>query len=170
MKSAVAITLWCVLSAAMVGAMERVVAVNNNNEPVTTLSTDTLSAVQKAVLAADDSWARAYQSCDVALMDKVLHPDLMYIHGNARVDTKQVAMKLFATCANEKTTIEPLRVVIISPDTAIIEAAMTLRQKGLKDTVDSLFTRVYVRQNGDWRMIAHQTTRNPGLDATGKPK
>lgn len=169
MKIAIAVTLSCALNAATTAAAERVVAVNSNNDPVTTISRDGLSPTQKAILAADEAWARAYQSCDLKLMDSVLHPDLMFIHAHARVDNKQSAMKQFATCSNEETIVEPLRVVVLSPNTGVIEAAMTIRAKGLAGSVQSLFTRVYVRDGSGWRLIAHQTTRNPGVDAAGKP-
>jgi ketosteroid isomerase-like protein len=157
------------LGASAARAAQRMVAVNSNNVPVSTISPDTLTAAQKEIVAADAAWGRAYQTCDMKLMDAVLHDDLIYIHAHARVDTKPVVMKMFGTCANQETTIEPLRVVVLGPDTGIIEAAMKLQQKGLSTPVQSLFTRVYVRQGGTWRLIAHQTTSNPGVDAEGKP-
>lgn len=150
-------------------AAAQVIAVRSNNEPVSVLSTDKLSAAEKEVLAADADWARAYQSCDMKLMDKVLHDNIMYIHAHARVDDKPVLMKSFGGCANEETTIQPMRVVVPNRDTGIVEAAMKLRQKGSTALVQSLYTRVYVRDGGVWRLIAHQTTRDPGVDAAGKP-
>ena len=163
------VTLLCSLSLATVAAAGQVVAVSSNNDPVMTLSTGSLSPAEKEVVAADASWARAHQSCDMELMDQVLHDDLMFIHAHARVDTKPLVMTQFGRCSNEETIISPLRVVAISPDTAVIEAGMRLRQKGQTEVYQSLYTRVYVQEGGDWRMIAHQTTRNPGVDADGKP-
>ena len=169
MRIVAIVTLVFALSLAAVAAAGQVVAVRSNNDPVMPVSTSTLSPAEKEVLAADASWARAYQSCDMKLMDKVLHEDLMFIHAHARVDTKPIVMKQFAGCTNEETIIDPLRVVVISPDTAVVEAGMKLRQKGRTNLIQSLYTRVYVRTGGDWRMIANQTTRNPGVDAAGKP-
>ena len=170
MRIVAIVSLVCALSLATVSAAGQVVAVSSNGDLVTTLSTSELSPAETEVLAADASWARAYQSCDMKLMDKVLHEDLMFIHAHARVDTKSVVMKQFGSCANEETTIDPLRVVVISPNVGVVEAGMKLRQKGRADITQSIYTRVYVREaGGDWRLIAHQTTRNPGVDADGKP-
>ena len=67
---------------------------------------------EQEVLAADAEWARAYRACDMTLMDKVMHDNIMYIHAHARVDTKPLLMKQFSTCANEETIINPLRVLV----------------------------------------------------------
>ena len=169
MKIVAIVTVVCGLSIATVAAGGQVIAVRSNNDPVSVLSTDKLSAAEKEVLAADAEWAQAYHACDMKLMDKVLHDNVLFIHAHARVDTKQLLMKQFGACGNEETIISPLRVVVISPDTAVVEAGMKLRQKGQAEAIQSLYTRVYVREVGVWRMIANQTTRNPGVDAAGKP-
>lgn len=163
------VALVCMLGLAPVWAAGQVIAVRSNNDPVSVLSPESLSAAQKEVLAADANWARAYQTCDMVLMDAVLHDDILFIHAHARVDTKPLLMKQFGTCANEETIIQPLRVVVIGADTAVLEAGMRLRQKGQTEFIQSLITRVYARQGGSWRLIAHQTTRNPGVDASGQP-
>ena len=171
MKTVTMLGLVCAFSLASVAAAGQAVAINSANGPVMLLSTGTLSAAEKAVLAADASWAQAYQSCDMKLMDKVVHDDILFIHGHARVDTKPVVMKeTFSACRNETTIAEPIRVLVLNPDTAVVEGNLKLRNKGRTDLVQLLYTRVYVREGSDWRMIAHQTTMNPGLDAAGKPR
>ena len=133
-----------------VSAAGQAVAVSSNNDPVMTLSISDLSPAEKEVIAADASWAQAHQSCDMELMDQVLHDDPMFIHAHARVDTKLLVMKQFGRCSNEETIISPLRVVAISPNTAVVEAGMRLRQKRQTEAYQSLYTRVYVREGGDW--------------------
>ena len=63
-----------------VSAAGQAVAVSSNNDPVMTLSISDLSPAEKEVIAADASWAQAHQSCDMELMDQVLHDDPMFIH------------------------------------------------------------------------------------------
>lgn len=152
-------------------AAGQVVAVTSNDDPVQVMSPEklaALSAAEKEVVARDADWARAYRTCDSALMDSILHENIMFIHAHARVDTKPILMKSFAcTKPRELAVIQPLRVLMTSADTAVLEGAMTLGSAA--QPITSLITRVYVREGGAWRLIAHQTTRNPGVDASGKP-
>jgi ketosteroid isomerase-like protein len=152
-------------------AAGQVVAVTSNNDPVSVMSAGQLAAlspIEKEVVAVDAAWATAYRTCDAKLMDSILHDDIMFIHAHARVDTKPILMKAFAcTAPRDQAFIQPLRVVMTNPDTAVLEGAMTLGS--LAQPITSLITRVYVRQRGAWRLIAHQTTRNPGVAPDGKP-
>lgn len=153
------------------GAAAQVVAVTSNNDPVAVLSAEKLAALspaEKEVVATDADWATAYRTCDSKLMDRILHENIMFIHAHARVDTKPILMKSFAcTKPREQAMIQPLRVVMTSPETAVLEGAMTLGSPA--QPITSLITRVYVREGGFWRLIAHQTTRNPGVGPDGKP-
>ena len=157
------------LSLAPVVAAAQAIAINTEKGHVMALSTAKLSATEKAVLAADASWAQAYQSCDMTLMDKVLHDDIMFIHAHARVDTKQIVMKEFRACTNEQTITEPLRVLVTGRETGVVEARMKTRGKGRQDWIQFLYTRVYVRLGSDWRMIAHQTTFQAADATPGEP-
>ena len=145
------------------------VAVDSANRPVLPLQTGALSAVEKAVLAADASWGTAYQTCDLKIMGNLLHDDLLFIHLHARVDQKPAMMKEFSGCPNESTLTEPIRVRMLTAETAVVEGNLKLRSKGSKNLLQILYTRVYTRADGGWKMIAHQSTMNPGLDAAGKP-
>jgi ketosteroid isomerase-like protein len=170
MRTAAFAAVVCVLSCAGVAAGQ-VVAVTSNNEPVSVLSQAQLAAlspIEKEVVAADADWAKAYRTCDAKLMDSILHDNIMFIHAHARVDTKPILMKAFAcTTPRDQAFIEPLRVVMTSAETAVLEGAMTLGSPA--QPITSLITRVYVRQGGAWRLIAHQTTRNSGVGPDGKP-
>lgn len=154
-------------------AAAQVVAVTSLGATVSLMTADEigkLSPLAKEIYAADQKWADAYRSCDMTLMDQVLHDDIVFIHAHARVDTKAVLMKTFACGgkgAERPTLVQPIRVIAVTPDTGVVEAAMQLGQPS--GPIKSLITRIYVRQNGNWRLIAHQTTRNPGVDENGKP-
>jgi ketosteroid isomerase-like protein len=148
------------------------VAVRSNNELVSVMTAAQLAALSpalKEVVAANTAWADAYRTCDEKTMDRVMHENILFIHGHARVDTKPILMKNFAcTTPREQAVIQPLRVVMIAPDTAVLQGAMTLGSP--VQPITSLITRVFVREGGAWKIIAHQTTRNPGVDADGKPR
>jgi ketosteroid isomerase-like protein len=158
MRIGIMVSLLAWLSLASGAAAQQGVAINTERGQVMALSTSELSTMEQSVLAADARWAQAYQSCDMELMNKVLRDDVMFIHAHARVDTKQIVMKEFRLCTNEETVIEPIRVVVMSPDSALIEARMKARNKGQQKWIQFLYTRVYVRNGSDWRMLAHQTT------------
>src|SRR5579864_7482223 len=161
-----------VYASSLVPAAGQVIAVNSIGGTVSLLSAEEiskLSPVATEVLAADAKWADAYRTCDMKLMDSVLHDDLIFIHGHARVDSKQILMKVFGACngGTRPTLTQPIRVVVVGPDAAVVEAAMTLGPP--THPIKSFYTRVYVRQGGNWRLIANQTTRRNGTDADGRP-
>ena len=161
-------------AAGQVPAPGQGIAVNSAGGLVSLMTADEiskLSPLAKEIYAADQKWADAYRTCDMKLMDQVLHDDIMFIHAHARVDTKPILMKAFACGANRSgdrpTLTHPIRVISVTPDTGVVEAAMQVGSA--TNPVRSLYTRTYVRQNGMWQLIAHQTTRNPGVDENGKP-
>jgi ketosteroid isomerase-like protein len=158
MRIVTGVSLVGALSLFPVAVSAQAIAINSEKGQVMPLETAKLSAAENAVLAADASWAKAYQTCDMKLMENLLRDDVVFIHAHARVDTKPIIMKEFRQCTNEETIIEPIRVVVTSPDSALVEARMKNRYKGQQNWIVFLYTRVYVRSGGNWQMVAHQTT------------
>src|SRR5262245_13318206 len=124
MRIVTGVSLIGALSLCPIAASAQAIAINSEKGQVMPLSTAKLSAAENAVLAADASWAKAYQTCDMTLMDNLLRDDVLFIHAHARVDTKQIIMKEFRQCTNEQTIIEPIRVVVMTADSAFVEARM----------------------------------------------
>ncbi len=150
----------------------QVVAVRSNNDPVSVMTAEQLAAlspVEKEIVAANTAWADAYRTCDSKTMDRVMHDNILFVHGHARVDTKAILMQNFAcTKPRVQAFIQPIRVVMTGQDTAVLQGAMTLGSPAMP--IMSLITRVFIREGGAWRIIAHQTTRNFGVDENGKAK
>ena len=46
-------------------------------------------------------------------------------------------------------------------DTAVLLGAMQGKTKSGGFTFDLLYTRVYIKQNGAWRLVSHQSTDAP---------
>ena len=101
---------------------------------------------------------------DIAVVDKLLAPELVYTHGDGRVIDKAAFIADLKTGDFQYTSIEPgdLKVQIFG-DTAVVTggAGMKVVNKGAPAQIRIRYTNVQVRRNGGWQMVAWQATRLP---------
>jgi uncharacterized protein (TIGR02246 family) len=123
------------------------------------------SKTEQQVLKADDDWARATVKGDAAVLEAVLHEDLIYIHSNGEADTRAQYIDNLKTGKRKYLTLdlEPARVRIFGDSAVITRSAkvQTSMQGKAADPVHLAFLHSYVREKGRWRMVAHQSTRLP---------
>jgi ketosteroid isomerase-like protein len=113
------------------------------------------------IAALDKRWGEAYVACDTKAWEALLADDLVFVHNNGAIDDKAKQMASIAACAIESLNARTLKIRLYGADTAIVLGAMTGKAKGRNFTFDLLYTRVYVRQNGAWRLVTHQSTDAP---------
>src|SRR5262245_48960364 len=111
------------------------------------------------ILAADNAWARAFAACDTAGMEKLLGDDLLFIYYDAKTDTKPKFMASFARCYNERARSEE-QTVRVYGDTGVVTGVLRYKNKTTPENA-LVYTRVFVRRGGAWRLVSHQSTDVP---------
>jgi len=123
-------------------------------------------AIQKEIRALEDRWNDARARADVAALDRLLADGWTVVHGDGTMNTKAEYLADLQSGARKFDGGVVVRdfTVRVYGDTAI--AAGTSESKvtinGRPQGGSLRFTRVYVRREGRWIMIAtHATRRDP---------
>ena len=98
---------------------------------------------------------------DLAELDRLLADDLTYIHSSGYIETKKQSLATIASKVLRYKTIQSSDVQVkIFGDTAVMtgSVAMSVIARGKDLELKNLFTAVYVRQGGEWRLTAWQST------------
>ena len=120
------------------------------------------SGAEQAVRQAEDRRIKAMIDDDFVTLDAVLADDLTYGHSNGVVDTKAAYMETLRSGKTKYQTIERLpSVVRVYGETAIVTGTATLGLRGQAAPFTLRYTLVYVMRDGQWRMVAWQSTRLP---------
>jgi ketosteroid isomerase-like protein len=118
-------------------------------------------ASSDAIAAIDKGWGEAYVKCDAAAWDTLLGDDLVFIHNSGSIDDKAKQMASIKQCAIESLDSSVTKVRLYGADTAVVLGHMQGKVKGRDFRFDLLYTRVYIRQKGAWRLVSHQSTDAP---------
>ena len=138
--------------------------------------------VVQDVLAVDAARSAALLAADRAALDATLASELRYVHGNGLTQDRASYLDAAVGGAMTYTAITPLerQVRMLSPQAALLHyeiladgdspsvpdlnnvvgVAVLLDGKPLQ--LDVLYTAVYVRQDGVWKLTAWQSTPAPG--------
>jgi len=116
------------------------------------------------IRAAEKAWASAVVQRDFAALDQVFTPDLIYAHSTGNIETKAKYLDRLRSGKQRYDTLvhENLRVVVYG-DAAV--AHSIARVTGTNDNGPFndhlMMIHLWVRQAGQWRLAAHQTTKIP---------
>jgi len=119
--------------------------------------TDT-GKLEKEVLEVDTQRADAYVNGDVATLERILADDVSYVHPTGKIETKAEVIAGFKAQDRKYKSIKRDDVVVrIYGNTAIVTGRNTIsaEYQGKNYDVQNRFTRVYVKQAGKWRLVAH---------------
>ncbi|HSW17604.1 MAG TPA: nuclear transport factor 2 family protein [Ramlibacter sp.] len=114
-----------------------------------------------AVIARDDERIRATLATDMAALQALYAPDLVYVHASGVKDTRE---SLLANLAAQKTPYRDLRrndgQVRIYGDVAVLTGAFTAEviMDGADRSFPASFTSVWVRSGSAWAMASWQAT------------
>ena len=115
---------------------------------------------EAAVRAVEDRRIKALVEDDFATLEAIFADDLHYTHSSAVVDDKASYMAALRSGKTKYETIdrEPARVRVYG-DTALMTGTAVVGLRGRAEKLSLRYTLVYVRQAGQWRMVAWQSTR-----------
>lgn len=116
------------------------------------------------VIALDQERMDAMCRQDVARLRDLLADDLVYTHSSARLDTKQSMIGGMESGTTVYTSIEPSDVKAQDCGEAVVltgSAQIRVTSNGNPLSFGVRFTDVYANRDGQWRMVAWQSTRLP---------
>ncbi|HZS07031.1 MAG TPA: nuclear transport factor 2 family protein [Blastocatellia bacterium] len=117
---------------------------------------------EQAILKLEEEWVGALTKADTAALDRIYADGLTYTHSSGAVDTKAsyIANLKAGNTKYESLEREDIKVALYG-DTAVATCKATIKlvNKSGPTTLVTRVIHVYVRQQGRWQMVAHQTTR-----------
>ena len=121
-----------------------------------------MPGTEQTLIDLDARRMKAMTDGDVATLKAILADDLSYFHSSARVDTKKSLIEGMESGATSFDSIEPADVearVYGSSGVVTGTARFRVSTQGRKLDFGVRFTDVWVQKDGDWRMVAWQSTK-----------
>ena len=120
-------------------------------------------SVEDDIRAMETRWNEARAHADIATLDRILADDWTVTHANGTTDTKARYLADLRSGARKFTggvTVSDF-VVRVYGDTAIAAGSSdsTVTLDGQAQGGKLHFTRVYVKRNGEWKMVVTQATQ-----------
>ena len=118
-----------------------------------------------AVEDAERGWAAAVVKSDIPALEKILASDLVYTHSGGSRDTRTSFIETARTgkLKYEKLDHQKIEVQMIKRDVAFVAARVDVRIVSGGKPVDMKVSllHVYVKRQGRWQLVAHQSARLP---------
>jgi ketosteroid isomerase-like protein len=125
-------------------------------------SLNTPDQVEQAILILEQEWDDALIKSDHASLDRIYADALIYTHSNGAVDDKATYIGNIKSGVTKYESMKRDQIkVSVYGDTALVNCHWQVHSiaHGKKITTDARYLHVYVKQKGQWRMVAHQATR-----------
>jgi ketosteroid isomerase-like protein len=114
------------------------------------------------IQAMEKKWASAIKAMDAAALEKILGDQLVYAHSTGIVDTKKDYIAKVGSGKQKYEGVEQQSATIKAyGDTVIVHARMHMwgvNQSGKFDD-QLMMLHTWVKRNGNWLLVAHQTTK-----------
>jgi len=123
---------------------------------------DAVRNAQQEIKALQAQDVQAILKSDTSVMEKYYSDDYIAIHGDGKLTTKAREIENFKSGVTKYDSITVREAKIrIYGDTAVVNALASIRAtfNGKAYTGDVRNTRVWVKQNGNWKLVLFQATR-----------
>jgi hypothetical protein len=114
------------------------------------------------ILAAEAERQRALVDADLAALGTLCADELRFTHASGSVQTKY---RLFAALESGRLDYVSIKtrdeIVNVYGETGVLsgDAAVQVQlPRGRRRTIDNVYTAVYVKRDGAWRLVAYQST------------
>jgi hypothetical protein len=117
---------------------------------------------EQQIRDAERALGEAILKADGAALGPMLAPELAYTHTDASTDTREQYLASLADGSMKYESIEQSGFVIRVYGTAAVSRsvlAMKVHRNGRTASFRAQAIRVWVKDGGAWRLVAHQTTR-----------
>jgi ketosteroid isomerase-like protein len=117
--------------------------------------------VEKEVLAVEEERDRALQEHNVAVLDRIYADDLVFVNTRGQVFTKAQRLASIGSGAVEYFSYKQSDYSFHVYGTTVVMTGRTssiVKFQGRVNRTPRQFTNVYVKLNGQWRLVAHQAT------------
>ena len=104
----------------------------------------------------------ALLASDTRALDSMFSDDFIYQHASADVNMKDHFLRRIGEHELKFVVLEPSDVNIrVYKDAAVVTGQLTIRITKFRNNAIRRFTRVYIRDNGQWKVVAHQSSGVP---------
>lgn len=120
------------------------------------------SGAEAEIRKVEDAWVTAVSKSDAAAVDKILADDLVYTHSTGIVDSKADYLGKMRSGKQKYDSIRYTdQKIRVYGNTAVVNGQVhMLGSSDGKPFDNRLFVQhVWVKQGGQWKLVAHQTTR-----------
>ena len=110
----------------------------------------------------DKTWSTAILAKDSATLDRLLDNDLVYAHASGAVDSKQEYLDKIKSGRQLYKSFEQRKVSVrMHGDAAVTQSWARVTGVNPQGVFDDkiMLLHVWMKKNGAWRLIAHQTAR-----------
>jgi ketosteroid isomerase-like protein len=119
---------------------------------------------EQKIIDLDRKRMQAMADKDIATLTAVIADDLVYTHSSARLDTKKSLIGNMESGSTVYTSVVPSDVKAQDlGDTVVLTGScrISVMSNGKPNSFGVRFTDVYANRNGNWQMVAWQSTRTP---------
>ena len=121
-------------------------------------------ASEAEIRQAETKWAAAVRGKDVAALDQMFTPGLIYAHATGKIEDKKTYLERLKSGKQHYTgvTQEKVRIEMYG-DSAVAHALMRMTGTNDAGPFDDhvMMMHLWVKQDAGWRLAAHQTTKIP---------
>lgn len=125
------------------------------------LTGDKAEQVKKDILKIEEERSQALEMGDVAVLDRILADDYVYVNVFGELHTKAQRFSTIRSGAakHESLTEDDFQVHVYG-DTVVMtgRASGLVNYRGKVNNKARRFTNVYMKQGGKWRLLAHHAT------------